>query len=396
VLAAAGARLAAAAPPGPAGSGKLRKVRDLEIFRRAEYYCGPGPSPVVMPGGALLVGFRRSPASTPAHFFPEVEGCLTLSRDGGRSWSDPRVIDFGGVHNVNLTRLADGTLIYATSLVQMITRGAYERAKDLPGNKSKNGVRSLVFTPPERSKLAPDFGAGLYAAEFGVWVRRSTDGGHAWSPAFAVSPVPGVAPLLPGFPSPTELRSPVVALGSRRLVLPVYSFPTERVYLMGSDDGGRSWFLVGTIAGPEDGLEFCNETVVHETASGALVAFIRTNANLATARSTDGGRTWAKPERHALYGYPYTTVRMPSGRVLLAYGYRKEPFGIRARLLDPECRRIDEAEELVVRDDGGRSDLGYPEGILLGDGTAFVAYYFNHRSDGGSQRYIAASVLAEA
>ena len=187
----------------------------------------------------------------------------------------------------------------------------------------------------------------------------------------------------------------MVELRSRKLVLAVYSFPAERVYLMGSDDGGRACSLVGRIAALEDGLDFCNETVVHETASGALVAFVRTDGNLVTARSTDGGKTWSKPERHRLWGYPYTTVRMPSGRVLLAYGYRKEPYGIRARLIDAECTRIDEAEELVLRDDGGRSDLGYPEGALLRDGTALVAYYFNHKSDGGNQRYVAATVVSE-
>ena len=70
-------------------------------------------------------------------------------------------------------------------------------------------------------------------------------------------------------------------------------------------------------------------------------------------------------------------------------------ISIRARLIDAECTRIDDAEELVLRDDGGRSDLGYPEGALLDDGTAFVAYYFNHKSDGGNQRYVAATVVSE-
>src|SRR5207249_3740075 len=35
---------------------------------------------------------------------------------------------------------------------------------------------------------------------------------------------------------------------------------------------------------------------------------------LVTARSTDGGKTWSKPERHRLWGHPYPAVRMPSAR----------------------------------------------------------------------------------
>ena len=58
-------------------------------------------------------------------------------------------------------------------------------------------------------------------------------------------------------------------------------------------------------------------------------------------------------------GHPYHAAALPDGRVFLVYGYRHPPFGIRARLLDPECRRFD-TPELVLRDDGGGGDLGYP------------------------------------
>jgi hypothetical protein len=64
-------------------------------------------------------------------------------------------------------------------------------------------------------------------------------------------------------------------------------------------------------------------------------------------------------------------------------------------LLDAECERIGDAEELVVRSDGGTRDLGYPLATMLPDGTALVAYYFNSKEDEGKQVYIAASVLAE-
>ena len=49
-----------------------------------------------------------------------------------------------------------------------------------------------------------------------------------------------------------------------------------------------------------------------------------------------------------------------------------------------------------MRGDGGERDLGYPQGWLLNDGRAFMSYYFNHESDNGETRYIAATILEEA
>ena len=70
-------------------------------------------------------------------------------------------------------------------------------------------------------------------------------------------------------------------------------------------------------------------------------------------------------------------------------------MGVRARLLDPECTQIDEAEELVVRDDGGTGDLGYPQLALMTDGRAFLAYYFNNPAHDGKHVHIAATILEE-
>jgi hypothetical protein len=63
--------------------------------------------------------------------------------------------------------------------------------------------------------------------------------------------------------------------------------------------------------------------------------------------------------------------------VLLVYGYRHAPFGIRARVLDAECTNAESADEIVLRDDGGNTDLGYPWATMITDQRALVVYYFN-------------------
>ena len=61
----------------------------------------------------------------------------------------------------------------------------------------------------------------------------------------------------------------------------------------------------------------------------------------------------------------------------------------------PSAAASTRPEEFVLREDGGRSDLGYPLGCLLPDGNALITYYFNDRRDGGTQRYIAGTLVAE-
>jgi hypothetical protein len=198
-------------------------------------------------------------------------------------------------------------------------------------------------------------------------------------------------------PSPVAVRNPVFWLRDGSLVLPVYSFRRpETSYLMESGNGGLTWRLRGVIARPAAGMGF-NETFLHECPSGKLVALMRSNpaGYLYTAVSIDGGRKWSTPRREDVRGYPFCTLTMPSGRVLVAYGYRWNPFGVRARLADAELNHIAGAEELVLRDDGHGSDLGYPQAVLMRDGSAMVAYYFNSKADGGTQRYIAATWVRE-
>ncbi|BCW97436.1 MAG: hypothetical protein KatS3mg024_0263 [Armatimonadota bacterium] len=104
----------------------------------------------------------------------------------------------------------------------------------------------------------------------------------------------------------------------------------------------------------------------------------------------DGGRSFEPWEDAEVFGHPFQAVTLPDGRVLVVYGYRRAPFGIRAKLLDPECTDFRQAPEIVIREDGGNTDLGYPWAVLLPDGKVVVVYYLNI-ADG--TRHIAGSIL---
>src|SRR5690606_13162415 len=101
-------------------------------------------------------------------------------------------------------------------------------------------------------------------------------------------------------------------------------------HLMISDDKGTTWKYSCPIALDEK-VTF-NETSLYETPKGDLVAFMRTadfGDRTCIARSTDGGKTFQNWEDAGFKGHPHYALRLPDNRVLLVYGYRHAPMGIR-------------------------------------------------------------------
>ena len=79
---------------------------------------------------------------------------------------------------------------------------------------------------------------------------------------------------------------------------------------------------------------------------------------------------------------------------MCVYGYRRPPYGLRARISPDRC--VTWGEEIVLRDDGGSWDLGYPRTHLRADGSLVTVYYFNLKADPiqreGGVRHIAATL----
>ena len=87
---------------------------------------------------------------------------------------------------------------------------------------------------------------------------------------------------------------------------------------------------------------------------------------------------------------------MPDGRVVAVYGYRLSPSGIRATVSEDGGKTW--WRELIVRDDGGSWDLGYPNAWLVDDDHVGVLYYFNSKNDSvkanGGVRHVARSIFS--
>lgn len=162
-------------------------------------------------------------------------------------------------------------------------------------------------------------------------------------------------------------------------------------HLLISEDKGITWTYSAPVA-VDDEVAF-NETSIYETPKGDLVAFLRTarlDDQACIARSTDGGKTFQPWQKMEFQGHPLQAVRLPDNRVLLTYGYRHKPYGIRARILNAECTDFATAPEMVLRDDGVGTDIGYPWAVVLDKKRVLVTYYF---ATADKSQHIAGTVL---
>ena len=381
----------------------IRKIEDIELFRDEDYYCGPGPAAVAFPDGDMLAVFRRHRSWTPEPFYihvhPTTEQCLVRSSDGGKTWTRPRVFMGGGQCAV-AGLLRDGTVLFVTHRQELVPH----MLKDELVNGVTKEVASAVDSIRAQGQIAeadrlqatrshwPAFSAGTE-----IW--RSENRGDDWEGPFWVGEIPNLPPLFPGLHAPAHIRGFPQELRNGTIVLPVQGRGVGSI-LTASADGGRTWKYRG-VSAPNPARSSShgyNEWSVYETPSGDLVGFVRCGfkpedggGHLWTVRSSDEGCTWTKPKLEEVWGHPYFALGLPSGNVLLVYGYRRPQFGIRCRILDPECSNPSSADEFVLRADGGAEDLGYPHAALMPDGRVFIIYYFHDRK--GGQRFVAGSIV---
>ncbi|MBI2195286.1 MAG: exo-alpha-sialidase [Planctomycetes bacterium] len=261
-----------------------------------------------------------------------------LSTDGGRTWGGPAVITDSEVDDRNpaVGIARDGSVVLAYH-----RQGSYDSD-------------------------------GKWAAHLGrveMRVTRSRDGGRTWE-----TPYPLGFPLM----ARHSAYGHIVTLADGTLLLPLYGWAIDKnepipdqAFLLRSRDHGRTWNDPSLIAAGY------NETGLLLLPDGDLVAAIRSQDRdqlLAVCRSADGGRTWTQPEAvTAGREHPADLTLLSNGWILVVFGVRHEPFGVQA-LISRDGGRSWDPRRLVVTDDLGPKDLGYPSTVRLGR-RLVTAYY---------------------
>lgn len=216
----------------------------------------------------------------------------------------------------------------------------------------------------------------------GPYIIRSDDDGQTWEKepvAVDSSPLPRGG-----------TSDAVVELSDGALMMGIYGADYSnnvcRAYSVISTDGGDTWGQPQPIAVDPQGKISFEEPAICRTAAGNLIAMIRAGEPgkyqyLYQAFSSDEGRSWQDLSKTPMWGHPAHVLLLSDGRLLCSYGYRREPYGIRACVSSDHGKTWDIEHEYILRDDGSSRDLGYPCSVQLEDGSIFTVYYI-HQDDG--------------
>jgi len=173
-----------------------------------------------------------------------------------------------------------------------------------------------------------------------------------------------------------------------------------RVFCARTSDGGKSFQLLSAIGEEPTGFEIMPASI--RLSGSHILAAVRTredNENWEQAKnyvdlyvSEDDGHNWQYLDRPVkntgVGGNPPTMTKLKDGRLCMTYGYRDVPYSMLAKISDDNG--ITWGKEIILRDDGGSHDIGYPRTIQRADGSIVTVYYFADEPDG--PRYIASTI----
>lgn len=339
-------------------------AEQVVVFKERGVYA-PFPDLRREPGTDRLYAVFSKKTTATHHETLDASQGIMESRDAGRTWAAVASLPPGtvGTRPGEIFTAADGARIRI---------GQNWRRWFPPEQRPAFEGKYAIETP---GTYKPDW----FAVNSGGFVARSEDGGKTWQRAD-----------IPELDTYVSCSSPwsVVQLRDGRVLraFMVRSGPKDSgdVFVALTRDG-RSAELVRVMGDPEEKLRFTEETLAWETSTGTLWLLTRVEGgddHLWQAVSQDGGRTWTAA-RSGIRGHPPSgLVRLPDGRLVLTYGYRHPPYGVRAVISRDEGLTWDTERIITLRNDGAGCDLGYPVSTVLPDGTILTLYYFTEAVDG--------------
>ncbi len=310
-------------------------------------------------------GFRAD------HICPFGKTCLCRSRDNGKTWSFPTVINDTWMDD------RDAGILSLGGRRLLVTWFCHSREKYLSRKddlvKRWAGSESVL---EQYKTLKPD------ECEGGSFIRLSCDGGETWGETVRVPVSSPHGPVL-------RRDGSLLYLGKEMYVHNPHAAGEEPeddvIIAMESRDFGKTWNELGRVPLPDvDGISWnhLHEPHVLELPNGKLIGMIRGHhpyhSMIYQTESADGGKTWSVPGAFPYHGLPPHIIRHSTGAVIVTFGHREPPFGERAAVSYDDGKTWQDL--YILRDDATDADLGYPATVELDDGSLLTVYY--QRIDG--------------
>ena len=149
----------------------------------------------------------------------------------------------------------------------------------------------------------------------------------------------------------------------------------SRVAFFSSADG-ETWSKVSEVFGTNEVLvDQLNEPNAIVLKNGKMIVAVRSESGIYIAESTDGGVTFSNKRAllPAAKSTPPHLMQMTDGTLVLSYGYRSEPYNIRAIVSKDNGESW--SNEIELTSGGVDWDFGYPSTIERGNGELLTVYY---------------------
>jgi len=248
----------------------------------------------------------------------------------------------------------------------------------------------LDFTHPDFALMCGRSGLRAGARS---WFYVSSDRCHTWRGPYAL-PMFGLTGL--------STRTDYLVSSASECLLFLTAAKSNgqegQVFCARTVDGGETFSLVARVGPEPEGYTIMPASVRLD--DGRILTAVRCQGPAPEGEgkvnwidlytSADDGATWRCVCRPApdTGGNPPSLTRLHDGRLCLIHGYRRQPCGIHARLSSDDGATW--SAPIVLRDDAGSPDMGYPRTALRADGTLVTVYYYNDDPEG--ERYIGATL----
>ncbi|MCX7705542.1 MAG: glycoside hydrolase [bacterium] len=320
------------------------KMEQYVVYKNENYYSH-NPCVLKLTDGKIFVAFRRAPQRKPysSHIDSESEAVYVSSCDEGKTWSQPFLIYKGpyGVQDPSIALVSGGMIIANFFEWKVIKQEPFNHTAISTGIVFSNDAGKTWTDTPLRVEIH----------------------GYVWN-------------------GPTE---PIIELPSGELLMPVYATKNWKSFdslVLRSKDKGCTWNEFSVIGSDVFGNVMFEEPTLTITKTGKILAVMRDDKSgfLWSSYSLDEGKTWSLPVKLDVWGCPANLLTLGDGRILMTYGYRRPPYGVRGCISEDDGKTWNLEDEIIICADGKHGDIGYPSSIELKDGIIMTSYY-THAGD---------------